>query len=778
MASAAERQVSLLESINQQMAENKAAIINLGQQIGKGDKRDKQTSAEEAKERLKKPKAPGAGTDAGKKETFGQMAKEAKSKGSNLLKMLGLGAIGASLGLAFEKEIIGGFKKGMTELFGGKDSLLGGAVSSITGLLDELQNPLGALTTGLAVGLNRFSAFIDKTLSKPLIKPQPAPTPTRTQTTTTRTPAAAATPDKPVARTGMQTRIENDDRGRRLTDSQKEALKKKGIGVQKDGVLRKLDPETGKFMTKGGGVKVEDAKELLDDVGADKASAKAVKMADEIEAPRARASAAKVVGPGAAPAATSQAEVDKRMAAKPGGGAAAAPAAAPAAAAGADAEAKPIKPASGGGAKPKPNSFIKMAKKVGRALQGIYKTVLNFAAKAGKYTGVKWLAKLGAKALGPIAALITLFMLGKNELDPSISTEEKLKNRFVLLGEAAGGVLGGVVGALVLSVVPFVGTLIGGVLGGIIGAFVGGNLGLFIYKCCRDGVKETIMATFKSTKEIAKKALAYLKEKGFKGVVEDASELIGKGADYVANLASSAAGAVADAASATYDAAAEAASEVKNYIGGKVSAAADAVKESAVGKGVAAAAGAVGDAASAVGSKISGAISGVGSMLGFGPDKPLSPEEKMAKLDAEISDLEKDVAEDSMFESKANRKKDEEKLAALKKRREEMKAAKDEGAVPVAAAGPEGQAAGAQALGDAAVTEAAMSGGGGTEDALASIVENQAQQTKAIIAALAKIDAKASGGGGNGIPMMIPGGDSGGQGGLGRKTVIGAPIGL
>ena len=150
----------------------------------------------------------------------------------------------------------------------------------------------------------------------------------------------------------------------------------------------------------------------------------------------------------------------------------------------------------------------------------------------------------------------------------------------------------------------------------------------------------------------------------------------------------------------------------------------------------------------------------------------------MAKLDAEIADLEKDVAEDSFFETKAGRKEDEEKLAALKKRRDEMvQTSKGLEADMVIAAGPEGQAAGAQALGDAAAMEAAMSGGGGMEDALASIVENQAQQTKAIVAALAKIDAKASsGGGGNGIPMMIPGGDSSSQGGLGRKTVIGAPI--
>ena len=767
MASAAERQVSLLESINQQMAENKAAIIGLSQQMAKGDKRDQQTSAEEAKERLKK-KAPGAGTAVGKKESVGQMATEAKSKGSNLLKMLGLGAIGASLGLAFEKEIIGGFKKGMTELFGGKDSLLGGAISSVVGLLDELQNPLGALTTGLAVGLNRFTAFVDKTISKPLIDPKkgppkvtptPAPDPDPKKT-------AAKGPDKPVARTAGQTQIENADRARNLTKAQQADLEKKGFKVGKDGGIMK-----GNRMASAA-----DAKKALDEAGAKGPSAKAVAAADAA-APKARASAAKVITPGATPAATSQAEVDKRMAAKPGGGAAAPAAPAAPAGGGADVEAKPLKPATGGGAKPKPNAFIKIAKKVGAALKGIYDTVSKFVANAAQYSGIKWIAKLGGKALGPIAALITLFMLGKNELDPSISTEEKLKNRFALLGEAAGGVLGGVVGALVLTLVfPGVGTAIGGVLGGIIGAFIGGNLGIFIYKCCRDGVVETLKATFKSVKDLAKAALDYLKQKGIKGLAEDAGELIGKGADYVAGLASSAAGAVADAASATYDAAAEAASEVKNYIGGKVSAAADAVKESAVGKGVAAAAGAVGDAASAVGGAVSGAISSVGSALGFGPDKPLSPEEKMAKLDAEIADLEKDVAEDSFFETKAGRKEDEEKLAALKKRREEMKAAKDEGAVPVAAAGPEGQAAGAQALGDAAVTEAAMSGGGGTEDALASIVENQAQQTKAIIAALAKIDAKASGGGGNGIPMMIPGGDSGSQGGLGRKTVIGAPI--
>tara|TARA_B100000676_G_scaffold299868_1_gene344758 strand:+ start:6888 stop:9251 length:2364 start_codon:yes stop_codon:yes gene_type:complete len=787
MASAAERQVSLLESINQQMAENKAAIVGLSQQMAKGDKRDKQTSAEEAKERLKKPKAPGAGTAIGKKESVGQMATEAKSKGGGgLLKMLGLGAIGASLGLAFEKEIIGGFQKGMTELFGGKDSLLGGAVSSITGLLDNLENPLGALATGLTAGLSRVTSWIDKTISQPIVNPDKVAGATRTQTTTqTTTPDPDKGPNKPdkpqqVARTAQQTRIENDDRARRLSDSQKAKLQQQGIGVKKDGTLGKLDPKTGKFMTKGGGVSAAEGKKLLDDVGADKASAKAVKMADAVEAPKARASAAKVVGPGAAPAATSQAEVDKRMAAKPGGGGAAPAAqAAPAEPAVKVEEKRLVASSSGAAPRPRPNAFIKVAKKIGAALKNIYQTVLKFVAKAGKYSGIKWIAKLGVKALGPIAALITLFMLGKNELDPSISDEERLKKRFAILGEAAGGVLGGVIGALLLTLVfPLVGTLIGGMLGGIIGAFIGGNLGIFLYKCCKDGVVETLKATFKSMKDLAKAAYDYMKQKGFKGIVEDASELIGKGADYVANLASSAAGAVADAASATYDAAAEAASQVKDYVGGKVSAAADAIKESAVGKGVAAAAGAVSDAASAVGSKVSGAISGAASMLGFGPDKPLSPEEKMAKLDEQISDLEKDVAEDSFWESKANRKEDEEKLAALKKRREEMKAMKaaNKEAVPVMASGPEGQAAGAQALGDAAAMEAAMSGGGGTEAALASIVEQNAQTSQAIVAALAKLDAKASGGGGNGIPMMIPGGDSAGQGGLGRKTVIGAPL--
>ena len=777
MASAAERQVSLLESINQQMAENKAAIIGLSQQMAKSDKRDKQTSAQEAKERLKK-KAPGAGTAVGKKENIVQMGKEAKSKGSNLLKMLGLGAIGASLGLAFEKEIIGGFKKGMTELFGGKDSLLGGAVSSITGLLDNLENPLGALATGLTVGLNRFTAFVDKTLSKPLVKPQPAPTPTRTQTTTTRTttttppkPAAApATPDKPVARTAGQTQIENTDRARNLTKAQQAELAKKGFTVDKDGGVRKGNVTA----------KAVDAKKALDDIGAKGPSAKAVAAADAA-APKARASAAKVITPGATPAATSQAEVDKRMAAKPGG-AGAAPAAAPAEPTVKVEEKRLVASSSGAAPRPRPNAFIKIAKKIGSALKGIYDTVSKFIARAGQYSGIKWLAKLGGRALGPIAALITLFMLGKNELDPSISDEERLKKRFALLGEAAGGVLGGVIGALVLTLVfPGVGTLIGGMLGGIIGAFIGGNLGIFIYKCCKDGVVETLKATFKSMKDLAKAAYDYMKQKGFKGIVEDAGELIGKGADYAMSLVSSAAGAVADAASATYDAAAEAASQVKDYVGGKVSAAADAVKESAVGKGVAAAAGAVSDAASAVGSKVSGAISSVGSFIGLGPDKPMSSEEKMAKLDAQIAEMEEDVAKSSWHESDAEEERDKKKLEDLKKRKGELTAliqsqSKDAAAMTtIEPGGPEAQTAGAQALGDAAIMQSGA-GGGGTEAALASIVEQNAQTSQAVVAALAKLDAKASGGGGNGIPMMIPGGDSAGQGGLGRKTVIGAPL--
>ena len=153
----------------------------------------------------------------------------------------------------------------------------------------------------------------------------------------------------------------------------------------------------------------------------------------------------------------------------------------------------------------------------------------------------------------------------------------------------------------------------------------------------------------------------------------------------------------------------------------------------------------------------------------------------MAKLDAQIAEMEEDVAKSSWHESDAEEERDKKKLEDLKKRKGELTAliqsqSKDAAAMTtIEPGGPEAQTAGAQALGDAAIMQAGA-GGGGTEDALASIVENQAQQTKAIVAALAKIDAKASGGGGNGIPMMIPGGDSAGQGGLGRKTVIGAPL--
>ena len=768
MASKAEeKQVSLLESINQQMAENKAAIINLGQQIGKGDK---QTSAEEAKERLKKPKTPGAGTDAGKKETIGQMASDAKSKGGGLLKMLGLGALGASLGLAFQDEIIGTFKKGMTDLFGGKDSLLGGAVNSIVGLLDNLQNPLGALTTGLAVGLNRFTAFVDKTLSKPIIDPKKVPTATRTQTTTTRTTTpdpdpkktAAKGPDKPAARTAGQTRIENTDRARNLTKAQQAALEKKGFKVGKDGGI----------MKGSGMASAADAKKALDDVGAKGPSAKAVAAADEA-APKARASAAKVVGPGAAPAATSQVEVDKRMAAKPGGGGGPAPAApaAPAAGAGADVEAKALKPATGGGAKPKPNAFIKIAKKVGAALKGIYDTVGKFVAKAGQYSGIKWVAKLGAKALGPIAALITLFMLGKNELDPSISSEEKLKNRFALLGEAAGGVLGGVIGALVLTLVfPGVGTAIGGVLGGIIGAFIGGNLGIFIYKCCRDGVVETLKSTFKSMKDLAKAALDYMKQKGIKGLAEDASELIGKGADYLAGLASSAAGAVADAAGATYDAAAEAASQVKDFAAEKASAAVDAVKESAVGQGAIAAADYVKE--SAVGKGVAALGGAIGSLFSSDDEEVEKPDpEKMAGAGGEVSPTNKRKGRRGRRGRGGRgggKKVTDVSGVTARAATDEEKA--EFNVPPITPTGPGAQAAGAQALGDAAAQQA---GGGGTEDALAKIVEQNAQTSKAVVQALAKIDAKTGNGGGSGMPMMIPA-PTPNMGGLGRKTVIGA----
>ena len=180
------------------------------------------------------------------------------------------------------------------------------------------------------------------------------------------------------------------------------------------------------------------------------------------------------------------------------------------------------------------------------------------------------------------------------------------------------------------------------------------------------------------------------------------------------------------------------------------------MKDSKVGKGVAAAAGAV------------------GSFFGMGgPDKPMSPEDKMAKLDAEIAETKEDI---KSAWTDSGRKEEEEKLKALEKQKAEMKAANKKqaaAAVPVAASGPNAQVAGAQALGDAAVMQSG--GGGGTEDALASIVEQNAATSKAIVQALAKIDAK-TGGGGSGIPMMIPGGNQGGQGGLGRKTVIGAPI--
>lgn len=733
MATKAEaQQISLLQSINQQMAENKAAIIGLGKQMGK-----KETSAEEAKRRLKKPA--GAGTAAGKKESIGTMAKQAKTEGSDLLKALGLGALGASLGLAFQDEIIGSFKKGFTDLFGGKDSLLGGAINSIVGLLDELENPLGALSTGLATGLNRFTKWVDTTVNKPLL-PKTTTTTTGTEpergqgnrTTGTQPPPE---PEKPVAQTRRQTQIENNDRARNLTKAQQAELEKKGLKVGKDGAITD---------SKGRMVKAETAKQALDDVKAKGPSAQAL---DDIKkaAPEARASQAKLVGQGSAPLATNQAAVNNAVAtaekpntaasSKPGGaGSAATPQAAASAPPPPQANAPAIKPTAA--AKPKANAFIKVAKKIGAALKGIYDTVSKFIATASKYSGIKWVAKLGGKALGPIAALITLFMLGKNELDPSISDEERMKNRFVLLGEAAGGVLGGVVGALVLSIIPGLGTLIGGILGGIVGAFVGGNLGLFIYKCCKDGVKETIMATFKSAEEIAKKALAYLKEKGIKGLSEDAGELIGKGADYVAGLASSAAAAVSDAAGAAYDAAAESASQAKEFAAAKLSAAGDAIKDSAVGRGVSSAADAVSEKASKIGSSIKG-------FFGFG-----SKDDKVEKPGM------KGNQDESYWEGGLG----------------------SSAAGALAPGVPDTQTKGSQTINNAAQQAAMMDmfgSGGGTESALAAIVQNSTEQTKAILAALAKIDAKASGGG-SGMPVIVPVG-GGSSGGLGRKTVIGAP---
>lgn len=745
MATKAEaQQISLLQSINRQMAENKAAIIGLGKQMGK-----KETSAEEAKRRLKK--TPGAGTAAGKKESLGTMAKQAKTSGGDLLKALGLGALGASLGLAFQDEIIGSFKKGFTDLFGGKDSLLGGAINSIVGLLDELQNPLGALSTGLATGLNRFTKWVDTTVKKPILTPTPTPTPTpdadknRGQGNRTTGTQPAPEPEKPVARTARQTQIENTDRARNLTKAQQAELEKKGFKVDKDGAVTKTDGKV---------AKAADVKQALDDVKAKGPSAAAIKAADDA-APKAQASRARVVGQGATPLATNQAAVNNAVAtaekpaaaasSKPGGSAGSAAAPQAAAPSPPPTQAAPaIKPTAA--AKPQPNAFIKVAKKIGAALKGIYDTVSKFIASASKYSGIKWVAKLGGKALGPIAALITLFMLGKNELDPSISDEERMKNRFVLLGEAAGGVLGGVVGALVLSIIPGLGTLIGGVLGGIIGAFVGGNLGLFIYKCCRDGVKETIMATFKSAKEIAAKALAYLKEKGIKGLSEDAGELIGKGADYVAGLASSAATAVSDAAGAAYDAAAESASQVKDFAAAKLSAAGDAIKDSAVGRGVSSAADAVSEKASKIGSSIKG-------FFGFG-----SKDDKVEKPGM------KGKQDESYWEGGLGSPGPETKPPGT-------------AAGAMAPGGSDTQTKGSQTINNAAQQAAMMDmfgSGGRTESALAAIVQNSTEQTKAIIAALAKIDAKASSGGNSGMPVIVPVG-GGSSGGLGRKTVIGAP---
>ena len=791
------QQVQILQSINATLMEQKRDIAGLRVDLQKQAKRDRQTSAEEAKERLKQKKM-GAARDMPKPmQNIAAQSNRKKAEMGGLAKMLGLGALGASIGLAFQDEIIGGFKSGvksLTDTMFGKDSIIGDALNGVAGLLDELKNPLGALTTGFAVGLNRLSKFTDRmskvdlgdSLKRALGIQTKGPTPTPSPTTTT----TKATPDKPekVARTAQQTRIESDDRGRNLSEKQKAELGKKGLGVKKDGTLGKLDPDTGKFMAKGGGVSAADTKKALDDVGAKGPSAKAVKMADEVEAPRARASQAKVVGPGTAPAATSQAEVDKRMAAKPGAAPAApAPDADAAKGAGAAPKAEAIKPAGPATTRTKTGSFMKFAKRVGGVLKGIYDTIVGAAARFGKMTGMKWLAKGIARALGPISALITLFMLGKNELDPSISDEKRMENRFVMLGEAAGGVLGAVVGALVLTVIPFVGTLVGGVLGGIIGAFVGGNLGLFIYRCCKDGVKPTILAVFKSGKEIAAKAWEYLKKKGFKGVVKDAGELLGKGFESAAGLVKDIGEGIADMASSGYDAAKETAGEVAGVIKGAAGAVADKASELG-GKAL----GAVGGAASAVGSKVSGAVSSVMGAIGFGsdkPEKPMSPEEKMAKLDQEIADTEEDLEGSYWIGSRED---DEKKLAALKKQKQALmsggamvngvmvpggsavRQGTDEelaefGVGPLAANG-DTKISGAAAIGAQAIDGEA--GGGDSAAAIQEMVKQNGQIAQAVISAMAKVDAKASSGGGGGT-TIIPSG-SPPSGGIGRKTVIGA----
>lgn len=120
---------------------------------------------------------------------------------------------------------------------------------------------------------------------------------------------------------------------------------------------------------------------------------------------------------------------------------------------------------------------------LGMATAGVAKTGVDAAKgvsaiKAGtsivEGVGVRGAAKLGAKALGPVASIgMDAYRASEIINDDTLAKQEKERSLAGVGGSMAGAVAGGVIGGTLGSVVPVFGTAVGGIAGSIGGAIVG-----------------------------------------------------------------------------------------------------------------------------------------------------------------------------------------------------------------------------------------------------------------------------------------------------------------
>ena len=638
------------------------------------------SSAQRAKDRLKEPKKPGSGGPGG--PGGGPQKPQSKLTKTNVATLAGIGGIGAFLATAFKDEINGAIKD-MNPF--GPDSMFGKAWDGLAGVLEKVNNPLTTLSTSLLGTLKGFS-----TANKQLDAQNAARKADNAARKAAQKQLAAARAEELKA---TKDRIKAEkDRIKAEKLAAKEAAKLKAqppkpapaAGAPKPEAVKAAGaakpakiPMSGDpgvkpgdtVRAKSGNLKVagidgtattinpDDAKGKAEIMkAAEKDGGKSLKSATpkpdvKVEAPKAATSQARVnaaVGGaqtgGAGGAGAPKPEAIKAAGAKPTPGPASSLAATEA-----DKAVKVEKAATAKVEKIKAAQAIKPQKIAGvqipKWLTKTFGTLKSLHSTLRAWIGTPlakslgWVAKIGTKLLWPLTAVMVTVDLVMNEAKAGqVPKEETIKNRWKIIGEAAGGILGGLLGACIGSIIfPGIGTFILGMILGILGSYAGGKLGEIMYTLTTHGVSAA-MAMLPTPKEMAVKAWEILKgsAEGAADMVIDAGKWVGRS---IGDATSAAGSYISGKAAKAYEmvkggakAAADTVKEVGGVVADKAKMLAAKAADTAVGRGAAAVGGAVAEGAEAA---YEGAKDLGKSALGFfgfgGSDDEEKPAAKAAK---------------------------------------------------------------------------------------------------------------------------------------------------